>query len=104
MPSSTDELADRPEISNLITMYSSISNIDKDSVINLFSDKEISFFKSELKDIVISLVEPIASNINEIKSDISYLKTILENGAMQATERARKTIDEVNKLMGLSID
>ena len=104
MPSSNDELSDRPEINNLITIYSSISNIDKDSVINLFSDKEISFFKSELKDIVISLVEPISSNINEIKSDISFLKTTLEDGAMQATERARKTIDEVNKIMGFSID
>ena len=104
MPSSNDELSDRPEINNLITIYSSISNIDKDSVINLFSDKEISFFKSELKDIVINLVEPIASSINEIKSDISYLKTTLEDGANQATERASKTIGEVNKLMGFSID
>ena len=104
MPSSSDELSERPEINNLITIYSSISNIDKDSVINLFCGKEISFFKSELKDIVISLVEPISSNINEIKSDISFLKTTLEDGAMQATERARKTIDEVNKLMGFSID
>ena len=104
MPTSSDELSERPEINNLITIYSSISNLDKDNVINLFCDKEISFFKSELKDIVISLVEPIASNINEIKSDISYLKTTLENGSVQATERARKTIDEVNKLMGFSID
>ena len=104
MPSSRDELSDRPEINNLITIYSSISNMDKESVINLFSDKEISFFKSELKDIVISLIEPIAGDINEIKSDISYLKTTLEDGATQASERARKTIDEVNKLMGFSID
>ena len=104
MPTSSDELSDRPEINNLITIYSSISNIDKENVINLFSDKEISFFKSELKDIVISLVEPIARNINEFKSDISYLKTTLKDGAMQATGRARKTIDEVNKLMGFSID
>ena len=78
--------------------------MDKESVINLFSDKEISFFKSELKDIAISLIEPIAGNINEIKSDISYLKATLKNGATQASERARKTIDEVNKLMGFSID
>jgi len=104
MPSSSGELSDRPEINNLITIYSSISNLDKDSVINLFSNKEISFFKSELKDIVINLVEPIASSINEIKSDISYLKTTLEDGANQATERASKTIGEVNKLMGFSID
>ena len=43
-------------------------------------------------------------SINEIKSDISYLKTTLEDGANQATERASKTIGEVNKLMGFSID
>ena len=104
MPSSSDELSDRPEINNLITIYSSISNKDKDSVINHFAGKEISLFKSELKDIVINLVEPIASSINEIKSDISYLKTTLEDGASRATERASKTIGEVNKLMGFNID
>ena len=104
MPSSSDELSDRPEVNNLITIYSSISNIDRDSVINHFSGKEISLFKSELKDIVINLVEPIASSINEIKSDISYLKTTLEDGASRATERASKTIGEVNKLMGFNID
>ena len=104
MPSSSDELPARPEVNNLITIYSSISNINKDSVINHFSGKEISLFKSELKDIVINLVEPIASSINEIKSDISYLKTTLEDGASRATERASKTIGEVNKLMGFNID
>ena len=66
MPSSLDQLTDRPEINNLITIYSSISNLDKQNVVNLFSNKEISFFKSELKDIVINLVEPIASSIREI--------------------------------------
>jgi tryptophanyl-tRNA synthetase len=42
MPSSYDELTTRPEINNLITIYSSISNISKDKVIEIFANKEIS--------------------------------------------------------------
>ena len=43
MPSNIDQLKDRPEINNLITIYSSITNQTKQSVIDLFSSKEISF-------------------------------------------------------------
>ena len=104
MPSSLDQLTDRPEINNLITIYSSISNLDKQNVVNLFSNKEISFFKSELKDIVINLVEPIASSIREILADKAYLKSVLDSGSAQAKDRASKTISEVNQLMGLNFD
>ena len=104
MPSSLDQLTDRPEINNLITIYSSISNLDKQNVVNLFSNKEISFFKSELKDIVINLVEPIASSIREILADKTYLKSVLDSGSAQAKDRASKTISEVNQLMGLNFD
>ena len=55
MPTSIDQLNDRPEINNLITIYSSIANLDKQNVVESFSDKEISSFKSELKDVVINL-------------------------------------------------
>ena len=36
MPTSSDELSERAEINNLITIYSSISNIDKDSMLIVF--------------------------------------------------------------------
>ena len=58
MPSSLDQLNERPEINNLITIFSSISDQSKQSTVDKFSGKEISVFKSELKDIVINLVEP----------------------------------------------
>ncbi len=104
MPTSVDQLTDRPEINNLITIYSSISNLDKQNVVEVFSNKEISVFKSELKDIVINLVEPIASSIKEILADKAYLTSVLDNGSIKARGRASKTISDVNELMGLNFD
>jgi tryptophanyl-tRNA synthetase len=104
MPSSSDELTTRPEINNLITIYSSISNISKDKVIEMFANKEISYFKSEMKNIVISLVEPISSEIKKIRQDSNYLQDTLKEGSAKASERAHKTIKDVNKIMGFNFE
>jgi len=104
MPSSSDELTTRPEINNLITIYSSISNISKDKVIEIFANKEISHFKSEMKNIVISLVEPISSEIKKIRQDAVYLQDTLKEGSAKASERAHKTIKDVNKIMGFNFE
>ena len=104
MPSSFDELTTRPEINNLITIYSSISNISKDKVIEMFANKEISYFKSEMKNIVISLVEPISSEIKKIRQDSNYLQDTLKEGSAKASERAHKTIKDINKIMGFNFE
>jgi tryptophanyl-tRNA synthetase len=104
MPLSYDELTTRPEINNLITIYSSISNISKDKVIEIFANKEISYFKSEMKNIVISLVEPISSEIKKIRQDSKYLQDTLKEGSAKASERAHETIKDVNKIMGFNFE
>ena len=104
MPSSEDELKNRAEINNLITIYSAISNQTKSHIINTFANKEISYFKSELKAIIIDLIEPISSEIKKINDDKKYLKMILDAGASKAQERAKKTLSEINKIMGFSFE
>mgnify|MGYP001170517154 FL=1 len=104
MPTSSDQLANRPEINNLITIYSSISNIEKDKIIALFANKEISSFKNELKEVVINLIEPISKEIQKIMNDKKYLQETLNNGSLKARERANKTILELNSVMGFNFD
>ena len=104
MPTSSDQLADRPEINNLITIYSSISNIEKDKVVALFANKEISSFKNELKEVVINLIEPISKEIQKIMNDKKYLQETLNNGSLKARERANKMILELNSVMGFNFD
>ena len=104
MPTSSDQLANRPEINNLITIYSSISNIEKDKIIALFANKEISSFKNELKEVVINLIEPISKEIQKIMNDKKYLQETLNNGSLKARERANKMILELNSVMGFNFD
>ena len=104
MPNNEGELDGRDEINNLITIYSSISNQNKNSVVSMFANKEISYFKSELKAVVIDLIEPISTEIKKIKDDKEYLKTILKEGTSKAKDRANKTINEVNDIMGFSFE
>ena len=104
MPTSSDQLANRPEINNLITIYSSISNIEKDKVVALFANKEISSFKNELKEVVINLIEPISKEIQKIMNDKKYLQETLNSGSLKARERANKTILELNSVMGFNFD
>ena len=104
MPTSIDQLGDRPEIDNLITIYSSIANVNKEKVIELFANKEISLFKNELKEVVTSLIEPISNEIHKIRDDKKYLQEILKNGSLKASERANKTIIDLNNIMGFNFD
>jgi tryptophanyl-tRNA synthetase len=104
MPTSSDQLSNRHEINNLITIYSSIANIEKDKIIELFANKEISSFKHELKEVVISLIEPISKEIQKIMNDKKYLQETLKDGSFKARERANKTILKLNSVMGLNFD
>ena len=104
MPTSIDQLSDRPEINNLITIYSSIDNVSKEKAIDLFANKEISHFKNQLKEVVISLIEPISTEIHKIRNDKKYLREILKNGSSKASERANKTIIDLNNIMGFNFD
>jgi tryptophanyl-tRNA synthetase len=104
MPTSIDQLGDRPEIDNLLTIYSSIANVNKEKAIELFANKEISLFKNELKEVVTSLIEPISTEIHKIRDDKKYLQEILKNGSLKASERANKTINDLNNIMGFNFD
>ena len=71
---------------------------------NFYSNKEISSFKNELKEVVINLIEPISKEIQKIMNDKKYLQETLNNGSLKARERANKTILELNSIMGFNFD
>ena len=64
----------------------------------------ISYFKKELKEVVISLIEPISKEIQKMMNDKKYLQETLDDGSSKARERANKTILELNNIMGFNFD
>ena len=65
IPSESNDLLQRPETANLLSIYSSLKNQNLENSINEFSGKNFSEFKEKLSEILIKKIEPIS---NEIKN------------------------------------
>lgn len=101
MPSDESSLVDRPEISNLLNIFSAASGLSRDDVIKKFAEKEISEFKSDLTDVLIDLIEPISAEIKRLIIDKSFLDEVLQKGSNRARSLSTVTISELHNLMGL---
>lgn len=88
----------QPGISNLINIYSSITNKSINEIQNEFKNIEnYGVFKKAVADVVCNLIEEIQQKINKITD--KQIKEILEKGAIEATKAAQAKINFVKKIM-----
>ena len=100
MPSSIDELRKRPEVNNLIGIYSSLSEESLEKIINTFSGKNFSEFKDSLSQSLVDCLDPISNEIKKLKDDKEYLNQILSDGSKKANEIASKKIKKIHEIVG----
>ena len=101
MPSGIDELRKRPEVNNLIGIYSSLSEESLEKIINTFSGKNFSEFKNSLSQSLVDCLDPISNEIKKLKDDKEYLNQILSDGSKKANEIANKKIKKIHEIVGL---
>ncbi|WP_425362940.1 tryptophan--tRNA ligase [Candidatus Tisiphia endosymbiont of Hybos culiciformis] len=106
----TDHLAEisydpqnRPEISNLINIYRSLSGTNIDKIVDQYQNAGFAKFKDDLADIIITTLTPINTKYAELMKNPDYLITTLHNGADKARIIATKTLTEIKKLMGFVV-
>ncbi len=87
-------------ISNLITIYSSLSGYDIGKVEREFDGKTYSSFKESLADLIIDILLPIQSDYNNLINDKNYLENILRDNANEAYKISRKTLSKVQRKIG----
>ena len=100
MPSGIDELRKRPEVNNLIGIYSSLSEESLEKIINTFSGKNFSEFKDSLSQSLVDCLDPISNEIKKLKDDKEYLNQILSDGSKKANEIANKKIKKIHEIVG----
>ena len=101
IPDNLKSLEKKPEALNLITIYSEISKINIDKVLNEMSGKEYSFLKSNLAELLIAEISPIGKEITKYLQDKSYLKGILKKGTEKANIIAEENIKNIREKVGL---
>ena len=94
------ELNKRPEVENLLGIYSSLNNINLENSINEFSGKNFSDFKNKLSELVAEKISPISEEINKLLKDSSLIDNILLEGSERAEEIASKKVKEMKKIIG----
>ena len=100
MPSTIDELNKRPEAKNLIGIYSSLTSLSLEEVINNFSGKNFSEFKENLSQVLVDKINPISLEIKKLLNEKKYLDEILSNGCEKADNIASKKIKKIHEIMG----
>ena len=100
MPSDNSNLEKRPEVENLLGIYSSLNNQNLEKSIEEFSGKNFSDFKQKLSEVVVEKISPISSEINKLLKDKSHIDSILSKGAEKADKISSKKIKELKKIIG----
>ena len=100
LPSDDKNLNQRPEVENLLGIYSSLKNQSLKDSINEFSGKNFSEFKEKLVDVVVEKISPISDEITKLQKDNRYIDSVLKTGGEKANAIASKKIEELKKIMG----
>jgi len=101
IPSNINDLEKRPEVNNLLSIFSSLSGSKLIDVLNDYSDKQFSQFKKDLSDLLIANIEPIREELTRLDNDQVFLKEILEKGTNEAMQRSNINMKKIKNVVGL---
>ena len=101
IPDSLKLLNNKPEAFNLVNIYSEISKINIEKVLNEMSGKEYSFLKTKLTELLIDEITPVGKEIKKLLGDVSHLEQILKKGKEKANIIAEENLKNVREKVGL---
>ena len=87
------------QLMRLVSKPETVQSFEKD-----FNDCQIRYgdMKKQLAEDMVNFISPIREKAASIYSNTAYLKQVVENGAVQARERANETIQMARELIGLN--
>ena len=93
----------KPGVSNLLDLMSSVTNIPISQLEQHFEGKMYGHLKGEVADAVVAFLEPVQKKYAELRADEDYLLQVFRKGADKARIRASQTLKEVQKTIGFIV-
>lgn len=90
----------KPGISNLMTIYGTLSNMPVEEVQAKFKDSNYGTFKKEVAEAIIQTLEPIKTKYNEIINS-SLIDEVLDKGIKKVEIMAREKCLDAERRVGL---
>jgi len=95
------DLAEKPGISNLLTIHSALSGRTIPELENEFEGKGYGDFKGAVAEVVVEYLRPIRARALELLEDEKHLLDILHQGSAKARTVAQETIETTYKNLGV---
>jgi len=92
---------DKPAITNLLNIFSGVTDKSVEELENEFAGKQYGEFKEVLADAVVAYLEPIQAKYKELRSNESELRRILDEGSKAVAPIAQKTLQDMKIKVGL---
>ncbi|MCA8891245.1 tryptophan--tRNA ligase [Hyphomonas sp.] len=100
MPSEVEGLKGRPEVENLVGIYSAVSGLTTEQVLAEYGGKGFGVFKPALAEVMVDHLAPITQRYRDILADQSGIDAILKDGAERADAIAAPIMEEVRRAVG----
>ncbi|MEG2014911.1 MAG: tryptophan--tRNA ligase [Clostridia bacterium] len=91
---------EKSAVSNLLTIYSLCADCSIKEAEIRFEGKGYGYFKEQLAESVIAVIEPIQVKQKQYLSDKGYLDKVLQEGAQKANAIAERTLSKVYRKVG----
>jgi tryptophanyl-tRNA synthetase len=91
----------RPEIANLLHIYSAISNTPIANLCKEFEHITHALFKEKLAQVLIEKLEPIRQEYLRLGKEKNYVLQVLSEGARQANEIAHQNMTVFKQKLGI---
>jgi tryptophanyl-tRNA synthetase len=92
--------AEKPGISNLITIYSLVVGSSREQTESTFSGKTYADFKTALADQLVETLRPFRERYEQLNDERSYVERILLEGSYRALPTAIRTLAGVYERVG----
>ena len=100
LPSNIQDLELRPEAKNLLSIYSSLTNLSLEKVIKTFEGKNFSEFKEKLSQVLSEKIDPISKEIKKLMNEKDFLDKILLEGHQKANDIASDKVKKMHEIIG----
>ena len=100
LPATVEELNDRPEAKNLVTIYAALADISREQVLAQFGGQGFGAFKPALAELAVESMAPVTAEMRRLMADPAEIDRVLKDGAERAAAVADPVVDEVKKIVG----
>jgi tryptophanyl-tRNA synthetase len=90
----------RPEAANLLNIYAALADEPRGAVVERFASSSFSDFKSELADLAVARLAPIAGEMRRLLAEPDHIDHILREGAERAGAIAEDNLARIYDMIG----